>query len=205
MHRAMEEDSLMIRHDDDGGTDIEELGSVTAKITVRVHTSSVKFFITDTLSPNILSYKDSMKLQLVNRINSHQSVLEKTVIIDKYPHVFSDDLVSLPGEYTIQLRPNTQPVQQPPRPVPVHLKNSYIIHTAGVIFFVGLFNYMTSFQISFSIVSRPLRDLMKIMLIMCVLLKHTRRSMTPSGQLHKLPFYNSLTQRKIQSFNQMQI
>ena len=53
-----------------GGTDIEVLGSVTAKINVRGHTSSVKCIITDTLSPNILSYKDSMKLQLVHRINS---------------------------------------------------------------------------------------------------------------------------------------
>ena len=63
-----------------GGTDIEVLGSVTAKITVRGHTSSVKFIITDTLSPNILSYKDSMNLQLVHRINS-LSLLHKTVII----------------------------------------------------------------------------------------------------------------------------
>ena len=62
-----------------------------------------------------------MKLQLVHHINS-LSVLDKTVIIDKYPHVFSDDLGYLPGEYTIQLKPNAQPVQQPPRPVPVHLK-----------------------------------------------------------------------------------
>ena len=36
-----------------GGTDIEVLGSVTSKITVRGHTSSVKLFTTDTLSPNI--------------------------------------------------------------------------------------------------------------------------------------------------------
>ena len=107
-----------------GGTDIEVLVLITAKITVRGKTSSLKFIITDTLSPNILSYKDSMKLQLVHRINS-LSVLDKTVIIDKYPHVFCDDLGSLPGEYNIQLKPNTQPVQQPPRPVPVHLKNSY--------------------------------------------------------------------------------
>ena len=96
------------------------LGSDTAKITVRGHTSSVKFIITDTLSPNILSYKNSMKL-LVHRINS-LSVLDKTVIIDKCLHVLSDDLGSLPCEYTIQLKPNAQPVQQPPRPVPVHLK-----------------------------------------------------------------------------------
>ena len=34
-----------------GGTDIEVLGSVTARITVRGNTSSVKFIITDTLSP----------------------------------------------------------------------------------------------------------------------------------------------------------
>ena len=39
--------------------------------------------------------------------------------------MFCDDLGSLPGEYTIQLKPNAQPVQQPRRPVPVHLKNSY--------------------------------------------------------------------------------
>ena len=111
-----------------GGTDIEVLGSVTAKITVRGNTSSVKFIITDTLSPNILSYKDSMKLQLVQCING-LNVLDKTVIIDKYLHVFcddlGDDLGDDPGEYTIQLKPNAKPVQQPPRPVPVHLKNSY--------------------------------------------------------------------------------
>ena len=96
-----------------GGTDIEVLSSVTAKVTVRGNTSSVKFIITDTLSPNILSYKDSMKLRLVHRINN-LSVLDKTVIIDKCPHVFCDDLGSLPGEYTIQLKANLQPVQQPP-------------------------------------------------------------------------------------------
>ena len=111
-----------------GGTDMEVLGSVTAKITVRGNTSSVKFIITDTLSPNILSYKYSMKLQLVHRINS-LSVLDKTVIIDKYPHVFCDDFGSLPGEYTIQLKPNAQPVQQPPRPVPVwHLQQLHTCH-----------------------------------------------------------------------------
>ena len=81
------------------------LGLVTAKITVRGHTSSVKFIITDTLSPNTISYKDSMKLQLVHRINS-LCVLDKTVILDKYLHVFSDDLGYLPGEYTIELKPN---------------------------------------------------------------------------------------------------
>ena len=59
-----------------GGTDIGVLGSVTANITVRGHTSSVKCIITDTLSSNILSYKDSIKLQLVHRIN-RQSVLDK--------------------------------------------------------------------------------------------------------------------------------
>ena len=42
-----------------GRTDIEVLGSVTAKITVRGHTSSVKFIITGTFSPNILSYDDN--------------------------------------------------------------------------------------------------------------------------------------------------
>ena len=62
-----------------GGTDIEVLGSVTAKISVCGHTSSEKFIITDTLSPNILSYKDSMKLQLAHCLNS-LSVLDKTVM-----------------------------------------------------------------------------------------------------------------------------
>ena len=75
-----------------GGTDIEVLGSSTANITVREHTSSVKFIITDTSSPNILSYKDSMKVQLVLRINN-LSVLDRTVIIDKYPHMFVMTLV----------------------------------------------------------------------------------------------------------------
>ena len=75
-----------------GGTDIEVLGSVTAKITVRGNTSSVQFIITDTLSPNILSYKDSMKLQLVQCINC-LNVLDKTVIIDKYPMCFVMTLV----------------------------------------------------------------------------------------------------------------
>ena len=45
-----------------------------------------------------------MKLQLVHRINS-LSVFNTSVIINKYPHVFSDDLGSMPGEYTIQLIP----------------------------------------------------------------------------------------------------
>ena len=54
--------------------------------------------------------------------------------------------------------------------------------------FLGLVNYMTIFQPLLSIVSRPLRDLMKNMLIMCGLLKQAVRSMTSNGQLHKLPF-----------------
>ena len=101
---------------DYGGTDIEVLGYSKSNC---MWTS-----VNRCLSPNILSYKDSMRLQLVHRINS-LSVLAKTFIIDKYPYVFSDDLGSLPGQYTIQLKTNAQPVQQSPQPVPVHLKNSY--------------------------------------------------------------------------------
>ena len=39
--------------------------------------------------------------------------------------VFSDELGSLQGIYTIKLDTNAKPVQQPPRPVPLHLKEAY--------------------------------------------------------------------------------
>ena len=39
--------------------------------------------------------------------------------------VFSDELGSLPGTYTIKLDTNAKPVQQPLRLVPVHLTGAY--------------------------------------------------------------------------------
>ena len=99
-----------------GGANIVSLGSISAIVTVRGNTSTVTFIVTDTKSPNILSYEDTMKRKLVQQINT---------IIEKYAMVFSDELGSLPGTYTIKLNPNAKPVQEPPRPVPVHLKETY--------------------------------------------------------------------------------
>ena len=44
------------------------LGLISATVTVGGNTSTVKFLVTDTKSPNILSYEDSMKLKLVQQI-----------------------------------------------------------------------------------------------------------------------------------------
>ena len=66
-----------------------------------------------------------MKLKLVQQINTITSSSDKSSVIEKYPMVISDELGSLPGIYTIKLDTNAKPVQQPPRPVPVHLKEAY--------------------------------------------------------------------------------
>ena len=108
-----------------GGANIVSLGSISATVTVRGNTSTVKFIVTDTKSPNILSYEDSMKLKLVQQVNTITSSPDKSSVIEKYPMVFNDELGSLPGIYTIKLDTNAKPVQQPPRPVPVHLKEAY--------------------------------------------------------------------------------
>ena len=108
-----------------GGANIVSLGSISATVTVRGNTSTVKFIVTVNKSPNILSYEDSMKLKLVQQINTITSSPDKSSVIEKYPMVFSDELGSLPGIYTIKLDTNAKPVQQPPRPVPVHLKEAY--------------------------------------------------------------------------------
>ena len=48
-----------------GGANIVSIGSISATVTVRGNTSTVQFIVTDTKSPNILSYEDSMKLKLI--------------------------------------------------------------------------------------------------------------------------------------------
>ena len=48
-----------------GGSDIVSLGSTTVKVTVKGHTCNISFIVTETLAPNILSYKDSIQLNLV--------------------------------------------------------------------------------------------------------------------------------------------
>ena len=107
-----------------GGSDIVSLGSTTAKVTVKGHTCNISFIVTETLAPNILSYKDSMQLNLVQRINT-VSATTKCAVLENYPQVFSNELGTLPGTYHITLNPDAKPVQQPPRPVPVHLKDAY--------------------------------------------------------------------------------
>ena len=52
--------------------------------------------------------------------------------------MFSNELGTLPGTYHITLNPDAKPVQQPPRPVHVHLKDAYkqeldILEQQGVI------------------------------------------------------------------------
>ena len=94
-----------------GGANIVSLGSIYATVTVRGNTSTVKFIVTDTKSPNILSYEDSMKLKLVQQVNTITSSPDKSSVIEKYPMVFNDELGSLPGIYTIKLDTNAKPVQ----------------------------------------------------------------------------------------------
>ena len=103
-----------------GGSDIVSLGSTTAKVTVKGHTCNISFIVTETLVPNILSYKDSMQLNLVQRINT-VSATTKCAVLENYPQVFSNEL----GTYHITLNTGAIPVQQLPRPVPVHLKDAY--------------------------------------------------------------------------------
>ena len=98
------------------GANMVSLGSISATVTVRGNTSTVKFIVTDTKSPNIPSYEDSMKLKLVQQINTIMSSPDKSYVIEKYPMVFSI--------YTIKLDTNAKPVQQPPTPVPFHLKEA---------------------------------------------------------------------------------
>ena len=100
-----------------GGANIVSLVSISATVTVRGKTSTVKFIVTDTKSPNILSYENSMKLKLVQQINTITSSPDKSYVIENYPMVFSNDIGSLPSTYTIKLETNAKPVQQPPRPV----------------------------------------------------------------------------------------
>ena len=66
-----------------------------------------------------------MKLKLVQEIDTTTSLPDESYVIEKYPIAFSDELGSLPGTYTIKLDNNAKYVQQPPRPVPVHLKEAY--------------------------------------------------------------------------------
>ena len=108
-----------------GSANIVSLGSISSTVTVRGNTSTVKFIVTDTKSPNIISYEDSMKLKLVQQNNTITSSSDKSSVNEKYLMVISDELGSLPGTYTIKLDINAKHVQKPPRHVPVHLKEAY--------------------------------------------------------------------------------
>ena len=66
-----------------------------------------------------------MKLKLVQQINTITSSAYTSYVIEKYPMVFSEELGPLPGTYIIKLLPNAKSVQQPHRPVSVHLKEAY--------------------------------------------------------------------------------
>ena len=111
-----------------GGGVISNLGTCTLYLRRNHKTYPVDFNVTEDSGPAILSMAtcDIMGLLTVNcTVNIGTSHMTKDSVFKEYKDIFSG-IGHFPGEpYHIELRPDAEPVINPPRPVSVHLQNAF--------------------------------------------------------------------------------
>ena len=95
------------------GHRIEPEGMITLPLEWKDNNQNVLFYIVDTQSQSVLSGKTCEDICLLKRIDS---------IENDYPEIF-EGLGCLPGTYHIKLDPNATPVVQPPRRIPIAIKD----------------------------------------------------------------------------------
>ena len=117
-----------------GSQKLSPIGTCSIEITHNSVKHVLICEVVDAQVPNLLSLKDSIRLNLVKRVDSVDSqanfvlpdLLKKSVdqstlkIIHEYSDVFSG-VGKVPGEIELKVDPNFVPVANPPRPIPIAL------------------------------------------------------------------------------------
>ena len=134
---------------------IKQLGTCTLRVSCGATTRIVKFFIVDSRLNPIICLDDSHKLQLVNfncpihqfwtgqmctNLNSFDSVSGKILRMDAIPSTLTKDWIVNHPKYkhlfkgigkfnmppvSITLKDDAQPIQKPPRKVPLAMKHPF--------------------------------------------------------------------------------
>jgi transposase InsO family protein len=101
------------------GKQVQSLGLVTLKCTYKEMSEYVDFEVLNGVKGlNLLGRHDCVRFGLVARVN-HIGCSE---IIESFKDVIGKEVGCMPGEYTIKIDPNVNPVVHPPRPVPAAIR-----------------------------------------------------------------------------------
>lgn len=122
-----------------GGASVKSLGTVNLPVLHKGNVETIACEIVDRNVPNVLSHKDSVRLQLVCRVNNVGQVKgdkarKATELQSDTPSSAKDlyneyadvtkGLGKIPGTYSLKIDPESTPVAHPPRPIPAALRES---------------------------------------------------------------------------------
>ena len=97
------------------------LGKFQATVETSDKITSGLFYVTKGKNGNLLSYTTSVDFQLIPEIHSLHSSKAKQ-LIEKYPQVFKGIGKLKDTQIELHIDPNAQPVTQPDRRIPFHIK-----------------------------------------------------------------------------------
>ena len=107
------------------GDTLKVLGTITLNCShTNVHTKPM-FYIVDTDNPPLLGSKSSVDLNVIKQVYNVQSSYTSQDTLQDIMSEFKDVFTGVglfPGECTIHLKPEAEPVVHPPRKVPVALR-----------------------------------------------------------------------------------
>lgn len=108
-----------------GGNLLRSLGCITLPVEYKGVQYEIQCEVLDVPKvPNILSETESVKMNLIKRVNEVQSISglkSAQAILDNFSDVFQG-VGKIPGEYALICNPDAKPVAHPPRPVPAALR-----------------------------------------------------------------------------------